>query len=430
MRKTKLAALVLLAALAAPARALIWSIEIVDHPSNAAVGQESSITLDSAGRPHIGYRDTIHGSVKYARKNANGTWTIETVDSPGFAGAGVSLALDPSGAPHITYYSGTSITSTGDVRYASRSCWFFGLFCSWSRETIAAGVFSSFQAGNTSLGFDASGNPNVSYFDHTARQLKWARKIGGSWSIANVVATSGGSVSQALDADGFPHLVFSSSGGTVNYVRIICVFILCGWNLDPVDSGLAGTLRLDVNGQPRLSYAQGANIRYAVGACPGSKPCTWTTELVGSAGQPLRPSLALDICTTPHIAFLRQRGTGIADLVYARRNATWSLETADLDASSTVIASIAVDAANNPHISYQGLTGQPLKHAFGSVHAQSSARRLPDTAPKAAVPNDGVKPRPSKRSELAPPVVAACGAAPSPGLRRSADRTRGLSTAG
>jgi len=423
----KLVALVLLAALAQPAQALVWSIEKVDHPSNSAPGLESSIALDSAGRPHIGYRDLIRSSVKYARKNADGTWTIETVENT--AGPGVSFALDPSGAPHLTYYAGRS--EPGDVRYASRSCWFFGLFCSWSRETIASGVFSSSRAGNTSLGFDASGNPNVSYFDHTAGQLKWARKIGGSWSIANVVAAPGGSVSQALDSDGFPHLAFSNSSvGTVNYVRIICVFILCGWNLDPVDSGTAGTLRLDVNGQPRLSYAQGANVRYAVGACPARDPCAWTTELVGTAGQPLRPTLALDACTTAHIAFLRQRGTGIADLVYARRNATWSLETADLDASSTVIASIAVDAANNPHISYQGLTGQPLKHAFGSVHAQNSARRLPDTAPKAAVPKDGVKPRPSKRSELAPPVVAACGATPSPGLPRSADRTRRLSTAG
>jgi hypothetical protein len=427
MRKAKLVALVLLAALAQPARALIWSIETVDHPSNAAVGQESSIVLDSAGRPRIGYRDTIHESVKYARKNADGTWTIETVDSPGFAGAGVSLALDPSGAPHLSYYSGANITATGDVRYASRSCWFFGIFCSWSKETVAAGVFSTSQAGNTSLAFDASGNPNLTYFDHTARQLKWARKIGGSWSIANVVATSGGSVSQALDADGFPHLVFSSSSGTVNYVRIICVFILCGWNLDPVDSGLAGTLRLDVNGQPHLSYAQGANIRYAVGACPASTACAWTTELVGSAGQPLRPSLALDTCTTPHIAFLRQRGTGVADLVYARRSGTWSQETVDLDASSTVVVSITLDAGNNPHISYQGFAGQPLKHASGSIHALAATRRLPDTAPKAAVPEDATKPRPRKRSELAPPAIAAaaCGGAPTPRTPRSADRTRG-----
>jgi hypothetical protein len=429
MRTTKLAALVLLAGLAQPALALFWSIETVDHPSNAAVGQESSITLDSAGQPHIGYRDTIHESVKYARKNANGSWTIETVDSPGFAGAGVSLALDPSGGPHITYYSGSSITSTGDVRYASRQCFF--IWCWWSKEAIATGVFSSSQAGNTALGFDASGNPNVSYFDHTAGQLKWARKLNGSWNIANVVAASGGSVSQTLDTDGFPHLAFSSSqSGTVSYVRIICVFILCGWNLNPVDSGVAGTLRLDVNGQPHLSYAQGANIRYAVGACPASDPCTWTTELVATAGQPLRPSLALDACTTPHIAFLRTRGVGVADLVYARRAGTWSVETADLDASSTVVVSITLDAGNNPHISYQGFTGQPLKHATGSVHALIPSRRLPDTAPKEATPQDTLRPLPRKSSELAPPIVAvgpaaACGRAATPGTPRSTDRTRG-----
>jgi hypothetical protein len=399
------AAVLAILTLAVPASALFWTIEIVDHPSNAAVGDASSIVLDSAGRPHIAYRDNTHASVKYARKKANGTWSIETVDSPGFAGSGLSLALDAGGGPHITYYAASSITSTGSVRYASRSC--FLIWCSWDKETIASGVFSSSAAGNTSLAFDAQGNPNVSYFDHTTHQLKWAEKTSGSWSSSNVVATAGGSASLALDPDGFPHLSFSdSAAGTVHYVRVMCFFILCGWNLDPIDSGIAGILRLDTVGQPHLTYAQRQNIRYASGACPVNDPCTWTTELVGVAGTAIArlPSLALDSCTTPHVAFLHERGPGIADLLYAKRaGTTWNVETVDLDASSSALVSITVDVGNNPHISYQGLTGQPLKYARGGLRPATAARRRPtEVKPAPEIP----KLTPRSRSEQAIPSAA------------------------
>jgi hypothetical protein len=396
------AALIGLLVLARPALALFWTIEIVDHPTNAAVGDASSIALDSAGRPHIAYRDSIHNTVKYARKKPNGTWLIETVDSPGFAGSGLSLALDASDGPHITYYAAASVTSTGDARYASRQCFF--IWCSWNKETIAAGVFSSFKAGNTSLAFDPQGNPNASYFDHTAGQLKWAERTSGSWSSTNVVATGGGAASLALDASGFPHLSFSdSAAGTVHYVRIICLFILCGFNLDPVDTGTAGILRLDATGQPHLSYAQRTNIRYAAGACPATTACTWTTELVGVAGgTPRPPSLALDSCTTPHIAFTHERGPGIADLNYARRGGTtWSVETVDVDASSNVLVSITTDVKNNPHISYQGLTGQPLKYARGGLQPPAARQRPTEVKPAPSIPPI------APRSEQGPPLTTA-----------------------
>jgi hypothetical protein len=406
---TALVVLIVLA-LGQPASALVWRIETVDHPSNANVGDASSIALDSAGRPHIAYVDTIHSALKYARKKPDGTWQIETVDSPGFVAQGLSLALDASDGPHIAYYAGPGITSPANARYASRSCFF--IWCSWNKETIATGVFSSSSAGNASLAFDPAGNPNVSYFDHTAGQLKWAEKVSGSWSSSNVVAARGGSASLALDADGFPHLAFSDSRvGTVNYVRVICIFILCGWNLEPVDPGTAGTLRLDAVGQPHLSYAQAETIKYAFGTCPASDPCAWAPrETVGVAGGiPRPPSLALDSCTVAHIAFARQRGVGVADLVYARRAgaATWNLETADLDASSNVLVSITVDTGNNPHISYQGVTlpGRALKYATGGLRAPPAARKRPPTI--TPVPSAPAAPGAAPRTRLEQPLEPA-----------------------
>jgi hypothetical protein len=414
MRTASLTALVgfVVLALVQPASALVWTIETVDHPSNANVGDGSSIALDSAGRPHIAYRDSIHNLVKYARKKADGTWTIETVEIAGFVSSSVSLALDSAGVPHIVYYSGPGITNPAHLRHASRSC--FVIWCSWDKETVRAGVFSPSSAGNTSATFDSQGILNVSYFDHTAGQLKWAKKTGGAWSIANVVATAGGAASLALDADNFPHLAVSDSrAGSVSYARVICVFILlCGWNLSPVDTDTAGTLRLDLSGQPHLSYAQRTTIRYASGTCPGNDPCTWALETVGVANADIQrpPTLALDPCSA-HIAFLRQRGPGVADLVYAKRvGTTWNVEVADLDASSTVIISLTLDNRYLPHISYQGTTGpgRALKYATAGFQS-SAARRRPLETPPTPAPGL-VSPSSAPRTLLERPMLAAdCG---------------------
>ena len=79
-------------------------IEIVDP--NTSVSQNTSIALDSHGRPHIAYYDKSKKDLKYARWTGT-TWVITTIDSTGDVGKYASLALDSHDLAHISYYDST-----------------------------------------------------------------------------------------------------------------------------------------------------------------------------------------------------------------------------------------------------------------------------------------------------------------------------------
>jgi hypothetical protein len=357
-----------------PAWARTWSAETVDDPPEGA-GEVSSIAVDSAGRPHIAYFDLVAGQLRYAHKTASGSWFKTTVDSSGIAGFGVSLALDASDNPHITYHRSATSVSNGDIMYAKGTCiLIFGTFpfCSFAKEVIAAGVHSQFQAGNTSVALDASGNVHVSYFDHVAGQLKWGKKQPGSaWSLANVATAPGGFTSLAVDSLGFPQIAWSNSGtGTISYARVICFFILCGFGIDDtVDAGTMGSLKLTASDQPVIAYTSGWFIKFGAGTCTRSEAdCTsWSLQQVASGGSALaHPSLALDASGSPFIAFLVERGFNLSSLQFARRwLRSWVVETADFDVSTQGSSSLALDAGGLPHISFQANTTGALRYVKG-----------------------------------------------------------------
>jgi hypothetical protein len=120
-----------------------WIIDTVD--SEGSVGGLSSIIIDSNDRPHIAYSG--NWNLKYAKWTGT-RWNIESVIS---GGSDPSLRLDRNNTPHIAFVD----TSSESLHYAewNGNSWNFELVDSPDRGCY-----------HVSLGLNSTGNPHISYY--------------------------------------------------------------------------------------------------------------------------------------------------------------------------------------------------------------------------------------------------------------------------
>jgi hypothetical protein len=148
----------------------------------------TSLALDAANKPHIAYADVTSDTLKYAYWTGN-EWDIQVVDSAApfvydgyeYGITGISLALDGSGGPHISYFG------RNEVKYAH---W---VSDTWEVQTLYSPWFVI--PFGTSLALDSSGNPHIAYgyyhFDAVYDNyfaLRCTRWTGSAWEIEGFYA--------------------------------------------------------------------------------------------------------------------------------------------------------------------------------------------------------------------------------------------------
>jgi hypothetical protein len=135
-------------------------------------GSGVAFVLDSNNMPHfsflgIGNGFAMSNSLNYAAWTGS-TWSIQIVDQSQHGCWYPSIALDPIGNPHISYYYAYYDQYRDfkcDLRYAGWNN------SAWVIQTVA-------KSGNypvdCSLTMDSFGNPYISYFDFDSSALKYA----------------------------------------------------------------------------------------------------------------------------------------------------------------------------------------------------------------------------------------------------------------
>lgn len=232
-----------------------WSIvETIDN--GYLVGFDPSIAITSTGRVGVAYTNANNGDLKYAFHSGT-EWTVETVDAKGSTGHYPSLAFSRGNGPVITYYDKTK----GDLRMASSatSGWALSTIDSGSIGTKDVGRFSHLvldpsrpdatkwaiayedtgggrylyavqgnllggtQAngytfftvsastklgGYTSLAFDPSNRPHISYYDSAISGLRYAKSSGDTFSG---VAFTASTVTEKGAVGYYSNLYFNAS---------------------------------------------------------------------------------------------------------------------------------------------------------------------------------------------------------------------------
>jgi hypothetical protein len=138
-----------------------WEMEWVTPVPNEFT--RSSIAADAQGAVHIVYDDRIDG-VKYLT-NASGQWTEQVVYDSTFV-IGSSMTLDSGGHLHISYVARVGNRTT--LRYATNKSG------AWVNEAVDG---ARRIGAVTSIAIDRFGQPNISYYDATSRNLRHAGRI-------------------------------------------------------------------------------------------------------------------------------------------------------------------------------------------------------------------------------------------------------------
>jgi hypothetical protein len=223
--------------------------------------------------------------------------SIESVDWVGPYGSTSSLALDSSGNPVVSYLD----------------AWNFDLKvlhcndpnCSGGDESIVR-VDDMREGSYSSLALDSSGNPVVSYRGRNDVKILHCNDpncVGGDESIESV--DTGGSGSLALDINGYPVVSYSDS---TNGLKVLhCNDVNCSGGDESIESvdyvGRGGSLALDSSGNPVVSYLGAWNFDLKVLHC-NDPNCSGRDESIVSVdtdgGRPF--SLALDSSGNPVVS--------------------------------------------------------------------------------------------------------------------------------
>jgi hypothetical protein len=356
-----IAALTLLGATVAYAG---WNAPVPASPDSAGdVGLDTSLAV-VADNPAISYYDWDNGNLKYVRATtADGSsWgTPVTVESSGDVGLYTSLVV-VNGNPAISYYDNGS----GDLKYVRAND---STGSSWGTPVT---VESSGDVGMyTSLAVLTDGNPAISYYDNTNKNLNYARFNGSNW-ITDTVDSSGdvGEYTSLAVVNGNPAISYYDSNGYLKYVRAANADG-SSWTTLPVTVDSAGTVGQDtslavVDGYPAISYYDNGNgyLKYvrAIDANGSSWGSPLTLDSAGTVGE--YNSLAV-VNGNPAISYY-DRGNG--DLKYIQATdaagSNWG-SPLTLDSAGTVGRYTSLEAVNGyPAVSYYDSTNDDLKYLY------------------------------------------------------------------
>jgi hypothetical protein len=349
-----------------------WVTENVDD-SGKEVGEFSSMAVDGNGDLHVAYWDATtnapRGQLIYAFRTAHDKkWSRMVVDRDGTY---VSLAVDSANLPHIVY---NSRRETG-LHYAHWDG------KQWHRVVVDPGHTNYFAC----VRVDAEGHPKISYYLYHLDtgeywlRLKYAYFDEKQWYIQTVDPHmhTGKMNSLALDSNGNPFISYSFLGpGDMLYAR----WQDSHWKLGAADLSrtenthlsYGNSAAMDSLDRPRIAYFDNTKNTVKYAHWDGTR---WLTEVVDHlvALDTLdQVSLKIDRAGVPHIAYY---DAGLGILKYATRDDHgWKLEVVDRDGNVGMRPTLALNANDEPFISYYDVSNQSLRVAHRETLTTGSTR--------------------------------------------------------
>ena len=259
----------------------------------ADVVRNCSLTLESGGTPVIVY--TVGPEVRSATRGAS-DWSFQNLDS--FAPWAVCVTTAKDGSVHAGYLWSTSGgTYEGHISYAYKAA------LTWVEDHIESSLWYFIPTNpHCSIAVDGDLDPWLCYSNHASRELRCFQRSGGTWSSSLVSYGTWSSI--AFDATDVPHVSFYD---TESRQLRIAIGSPGHWSVGVVDDtpgvGQYSSLAFGPGDRAHIAYYDSiaGDLEYAH---IDPFDAMWTTQTVDSGGDTGRwSSLALDSQGNVHIAY-------------------------------------------------------------------------------------------------------------------------------
>ncbi len=251
--------------------------DVASPDTGGDVGRYSSLALDAAGRPVVAYLDSTNADLKVLHCGDSSCALGNSITSPDTAGAlgeWTSLELDSSGNPVVAYHD----DAANDLKLLHCN----DPNCSSGGDSIVTPDGEGDVGSYSSLDLDSAGRPVVSYRDVTHFDLRLLRCGNANCSAGNAITspdTTGavGSFS-SLTIDGADNPVVSYWDASHSRLKVLhCGNPTCGANNavaapdDDLNStaplGQFTSIALDSNGRPAVAYTRTSGVGLGILRC-------------------------------------------------------------------------------------------------------------------------------------------------------------------
>ncbi|MGH7627901.1 MAG: Ig-like domain-containing protein [Gemmatimonadales bacterium] len=323
----------------------------------------SSLTIDATARRHVtfGSRARLLYGTCAAECDTPANWQTLAVEDG--SGGVTSVAVDPEGRVHVSYYDATR----ADLRYAvcASAC---TTLESWQSvavdETGDVGFLSS-------LVVDPASVRHIAYYDAARRALRYATCASGcttaaNWALVTVDSRDDAGRSPSIAVDGAGRLHLAYYAGAAADLRYATCALGCGlaanWQSVTVDQlgdvGAYASLALGPGGGLHVSYvdAGAGRLKYATCRSGCGTAANWRSLAVDPAGAaPGWTSIAVDAFDRVHVSHHGGEHLKYATCATACTEAfNWQAVESGIPADSRSSIDLVVDAAGRVGIATAG----------------------------------------------------------------------------
>jgi hypothetical protein len=379
----------------------------VVSPSNGWATGGEEITITGSGFSDIAFTNRTDDGI-------NHQWVETTMDYSVQAGRWNAVAVDSNGHIHVVQIKdesyqirhsvndGTGWNTVGINTCGSTYCWdihmviddndhihlAYTTYTSWDETLVYMNydgatwtdtlVSSSAHFGPIGIAVDSNNHPHISYAvdgaDQCGNGLRIASYNGTTWSHNTVEAGGNRGCESAIVIDESDNIYIAYQDRSSSKLKIATdksgswdsYLVDTGTSPSDIYPGYMTSMAMDGQGQFHIAHYDDKDydLRYSTGVPNGQ----WTTTIIDSTGYTGRdPSIAVDAADQPHIVYHTWTGQNLKYATLDSTTSNWSVTTMASGADVGEGNSIFIDESGIMHVPFSDGTSEVLKYATKST---------------------------------------------------------------